>query len=377
MKRNIRIGVTGAGLGGATLGGLLQRDGFDVRVYEQAPAFDRIGAGIHLTANVMKVLRLLGVERALSEVGLHPDSFVSRKWDDGAVLFELPLGKAGEQQYGASYITGHRGDLHVAIASAMRPETIEFGKKLVSLERTDPLRLEFADGSKAEVDVLVGADGVNSCVRQMLLGPDKPRFTGHVAHRAIYPSRMLGELKIRNCTKWWGPKSHILIYYITKARDEVYVVTSAPQKEWTENRSYVPCSRDEVLAAFESFHTEVRDVIAIAPQLTKWPIFDREPLEQWSDGNITMLGDACHPMRPYMAQGAAMAIEDAAVLSRCFASDETKDVASVFALYEANRLPRTNKVQTVSLANTFLREPTDPTWVFAYDATTVPLQKPQ
>jgi 6-hydroxynicotinate 3-monooxygenase len=377
MKRNIRIGVTGAGLGGATLGGLLQRDGFDVRVYEQAPAFDRIGAGIHLTANVMKVLRLLGVERALSEVGLHPDSFVSRKWDDGAVLFELPLGKAGEQQYGASYITVHRGDLHVAIASAMRPETIEFGKKLVSLERTDPLRLEFADGSKAEVDVLVGADGVNSCVRQMLLGPDKPRFTGHVAHRAIYPSRMLGELKIRNCTKWWGPKSHILIYYITKARDEVYLVTSAPQKEWTENGSYVPCSRDEVLAAFEGFHTEVRDVIALAPQLTKWPIFDREPLEQWSDGNITMLGDACHPMRPYMAQGAAMAIEDAAVLSRCFASNETKDVASVFALYEANRLPRTNKVQTVSLANTFLREPTDPTWVFAYDATTVPLQKPQ
>jgi 6-hydroxynicotinate 3-monooxygenase len=377
MKRNIRIGVTGAGLGGATLGGLLQRDGFDVRVYEQAPAFDRIGAGIHLTANVMKVLRLLGVERALSEVGLHPDSFVSRKWDDGAVLFELPLGKAGEQQYGASYITVHRGDLHVAIASAMRPETIEFGKKLVSLERTDPLRLEFADGSKAEVDVLVGADGVNSCVRQMLLGPDKPRFTGHVAHRAIYPSRMLGELKIRNCTKWWGPKSHILIYYITKARDEVYLVTSAPQKEWTENGSYVPCSRDEVLAAFEGFHTEVRDVIALAPQLTKWPIFDREPLEQWSDGNITMLGDACHPMRPYMAQGAAMAIEDAEVLSRCFASNETKDVASVFALYEANRLPRTNKVQTVSLANTFLREPTDPTWVFAYDATTVPLQKPQ
>jgi 6-hydroxynicotinate 3-monooxygenase len=375
MKQSVRIGVIGAGLGGATLGGLLQRAGFDVRVFEQAPAFERIGAGIHLTANVMKVLRHLGVERTLSDVGLHPDSFVSRKWDDGSVLFQLPLGKAGEEAYGATYITVHRGDLHAAIISAMQPGTVEFGKKLLAVDRAGgALKLEFADGSEAEFDALIGADGVNSCVRQVLLGPDRPRYTGHVAHRAIYPSQLLTGLKVHNCTKWWGPKSHILIYYITKARNEIYLVTSAPQAEWNETASFVPCSRDEVLAAFEGFHTEVREVIARAPQLTKWPIFDREPLDSWTDGNITMIGDACHPMRPYMAQGAAMAIEDAAILSRCFATSETSDVAEVFALYEANRMPRTREVQRVSLSNTFLREPTDPSWAFGYDAITVPLR---
>jgi 6-hydroxynicotinate 3-monooxygenase len=376
MKRDIRIGVIGAGLGGATLGGLLQRAGFRVRVFEQALAFERIGAGIHLTANVMKVLRHLGVEKPLSEVGLHPDSFVSRKWDDGSVLFELPLGKSGEERYGAPYITVHRGDLHAAIISTIQPGTVQFGKKLVKVDRrADKLQLGFSDGSTDEFDALVGADGVNSCVRQVLLGPDKPRYTGHVAHRAIYPSDLVADLNVRNCTKWWGPKSHILIYYITKARNEIYLVTSAPQAEWNETASFVPCARDEVLAAFEGFHPEVREVIARAPHLAKWPIFDREPLDRWSDGNITMLGDACHPMRPYMAQGAAMAIEDAAILSRCFGDSDTCSLEEVFALYEANRVPRTSEVQRVSLSNTFLREPTDPSWAFAYDAITVPLQK--
>ena len=377
MRRSVRIGIIGAGLGGATAAGLLQRAGFNVRVFEQAQAFDRIGAGIHVTANVMKVLAHLDADRSLREVGIHPDSFVSRKWDDGSILFDLPLGPEGEARYGAPYITVHRGDLHAAIASKLKPGTIAFGKRLHSVDRnSSPIRLSFAEGDDAEVDILIGADGVNSRVREVLLGPDKPRFTRHVAHRAIYSSKLLDDLDVRNCTKWWGPKSHILIYYITKSREEIYLVTSAPQGEWHESASFVPCSRVEVLAAFDGFHPEVREVISRAPELTKWPIFDREPMAKWSNGNITLLGDACHPMRPYMAQGAAMAIEDAAVLSRCFEAVSSEDAADVFALYEANRMPRTNRVQEVSLSNTFLREPTDPMWVFGYDAVTAPLRPP-
>jgi 6-hydroxynicotinate 3-monooxygenase len=373
MRSQARIAVIGAGLGGATVAGLLQRGGFQVRVYEQAGQFERIGAGIHVTANVMKVMRYLGVEQQLNEVGMHPESFVSRKWDTGEVLFELPLGAAGEARYGGTYITVHRGDLHAAIISKVQPESIEGGKRLIALDRSGrDIVLRFADGSTAEADLVIGADGVASKVRESLLGPDRPRYTGRVAHRAIYPSRLLGDLDVQNCTKWWGPKSHILIYFIRRSREEIYLVTSAPQAEWQAGASWAPCGRDEVLAAFEGFHPQVRHVISLAPELTKWPIFEGAPIDRWSDRNVVLLGDSCHAMTPYMAQGAAMAIEDAAILARCLEATPD-DLGAALRRYEGMRIPRTTKVREGSTANNFLREPTDPTWVFGYDAATSPL----
>jgi 2-polyprenyl-6-methoxyphenol hydroxylase-like FAD-dependent oxidoreductase len=191
-----------------------------------------------------------------------------------------------------------------------------------------------------------------------------------VAHRAIYPSSLLDGLEIRNCTKWWGPNSHILIYFIEKSRNEIYLVTSA-KGEWRSQASWEYCDRDEVLRAFDGFHPEVRTVIERAPQLTKWPILDVEPLERWTNGPLVLLGDACHAMTPYMASGAAMAIEDAAVLARCLAQSDNQ--AAALESYEATRKPRVQKVQRISADNTFLRLPTDPAWVFGYDAVTVPL----
>ena len=332
--------------------------------------FERIGAGIHVSANVMKVLRHIDAERRLSRVGIHPDNFASRKWDTGEILFELPLGKTGEQKYGASYITVHRNDLHAAILEQVKPGTIAFDKRLVGCADGPVAHLAFADGSAAEADIVIGADGVNSKVREAVVGPSKSRFIGAVAHRAIYPSKLLGDLKVRNCTKWWGPNSHILIYYIEQSRDEIYLVTSA-KGEWHSQAAWEACSRDEVLTAFEGFHPEVRQVIATAPQLTKWPILDVEPIETWNAGNLVLLGDACHATTPYMASGAAMAIEDAAVLARCLV--QADDHATAFALYEATRMPRIRTVQRISAENSFLRSPTDPTWVFGYDAVTVPL----
>jgi len=371
VKRQTRIAVIGAGLGGATAAALLQRHGFQVQVYEQARSFERIGAGIHVSANVMKVLRHLEAEQGLSRIGIHPDKFTSRKWDTGEVLFELPLGPAGERAYGASYITVHRHDLHAAILERVEPGTIAFGRRLAGVEQHGAaVRLDFADGSQAEADVVIGADGVNSSLREAVAGPGKARFTGAVAHRAIYPSALLGGLEVRNCTKWWGPNSHILIYYIEQSRNEIYLVTSA-KGEWRSSSSWEVCPREEVISAFAGFHPEVRAVIEAAPQLTKWPILDIEPIRTWSRGRLVLLGDACHAMTPYMASGAAMAIEDALVLTRCLI--QCDDHADAFALYQACRMPRVDTVQRISAQNSFLREPTDPTWVFAYDAATVPL----
>jgi 2-polyprenyl-6-methoxyphenol hydroxylase-like FAD-dependent oxidoreductase len=162
-----------------------------------------------------------------------------------------------------------------------------------------------------------------------------------------------------------------LIYYIEQSRNEIYLVTSA-KGEWHSKAAWELCSREEVLRAFEGFHPEVRKVIETAPELTKWPVLDIKPIDKWSEGNLVLLGDACHAMTPYMASGAAMAIEDAAVLVRCLL--QSKDHAAAFRLYEANRMPRVRTVQKISAENSFLRYPTDPIWVFGYNAVTVPLE---
>jgi 6-hydroxynicotinate 3-monooxygenase len=377
IRRSTKIAVIGAGLGGMTVAGLLQRAGFSVKVYEQAPAFSRIGAGIHLSSNVMLVMRRLGIEKALSDIGLHPDAFISRQWDTGEILFELPFDPASEAHYGAAYINVHRGDLHSVLESALDHGTVAFGKKLRDIDQTgQALRLDFEDGDRAAADLVIGADGVHSKVREFLLGPEKPRYTGHIAHRAIFPAALLQGLPIRACTKWWGPGNHILVYYMTQAREEVYAVTSAPQAEWTGNAPFVPCDRDEFIATFDGYHAELRQVVTAAPEVTKWPVFDREPVDTWSGGRIVLLGDACHAMRPYMAAGAAMAIEDAAVLARCIAEFGSNGVEESFSWYEANRQPRVAEVQRISMANTWLKTPVNPDWFFRYDACTVPLVAP-
>jgi 6-hydroxynicotinate 3-monooxygenase len=163
---------------------------------------------------------------------------------------------------------------------------------------------------------------------------------------------------------------------MTQTREEVYIVTSAPQSEWTADASFVPCDRDEFIATFDGYHPELRQVVAAAPEVTKWPVFDREPVDIWSGGRIVLLGDACHPLRPYMAAGAAMAIEDAAILARCIAAFGQDGTEQSFAWYEANRKPRVGEVQRISLANTWLRTPVNPDWLFCYDACAVPLVEP-
>lgn len=375
MNREMRIAVVGAGLGGLTTAGFLQRAGFAVTVYEQAPSFSRIGAGIILSANVMKVLRRLDIERALVETGIKPHAYISRAWDTGETLYEIVFDAASEEHYGGAYLNVHRGDLHRVLERVVSPATIAFDHRLVGLDETsDAVRLTFENGVKVDADLVIGADGVRSMVRESLLGNEPPRFVGAVAQRAIFPTERLNGFKIPDCTKWWGRDRHILPYFMTSRRDEIYVIGVVPASQWDSDAASLPCSREEMLESFADFHVDLRRVLEASDEVSVWPIFDRERDDRWSGGRIVLLGDACHPMRPYMAGGGAMAIEDGAILSRCLEAFD--DLAEAFRCYEATRIPRVSEVQRISIENSWMRGPTETDWFYCYDPCVAPLTQP-
>ncbi|MDB5773521.1 MAG: Salicylate 1-monooxygenase [Burkholderia sp.] len=374
MQGKSRIAIIGAGLGGTAAAVLMQQAGFNVRLYEQAPVFSRMGAGIHLSPNLMKVMRRMGIEDALMKIGARVEVWYSRDWQTGEKIATIPMGDHARARYGADYLTVHRGDFHALMTGAVDPGTLEFGKRLVRVEdRKDAVHLSFADGTTAEADIVIGADGVNSRIRETLLGAEPPKYTGYVAHRAVFPASRIKGFTHDMCTKWWSDDRHIVVYYVDGRKDEIYYVTGVPEQHWDTNKNWVPSSRDEMRAAFEGWHPGVQSLIDATLEVTKWPLLDRDPLPLWSRGRLVLLGDACHPMKPHMAQGAAMAIEDAAMLMRCLQEVGIDDYASAFALYEANRTERASKVQRVSLNNTWLRYEEDPYWCFGYDVFTVPL----
>ena len=377
MSKQWRIAVVGAGLGGLVAGALLQQRGYNVTIYEQAPTVARLGAGINLGPNVMKVLRAIGIEEALLDIGLRPEYWLSRNWDSGNTMFRYDMRDAAEAQFGAPYVLIHRGDFHEILLSAVSPDIVAFGKKLVGLDQdASSAQLAFEDGSSAEADIVIGADGINSMAREVLLGPEQPIYSGYVAHRSIIPARLLGDIRPADVTKWWTEDAHddthIVVYYLDRNHEEIYFVTGVPEPQWDHGYAFVDADMDELRAAFEGFHPEVQHLIDICPGATKWPRWDRDPLPLWSRDRIVLIGDACHPMKPHMGQGAAIAIEDAAVLVRAIelAGD---DHATAFTLYEDSRRERASRVQQGSRENKWLRDPMDPTWVFAYDAMKEPL----
>jgi 6-hydroxynicotinate 3-monooxygenase len=374
MAARANFAIIGAGIGGLALAGLLSRQGTRVRIYEQAKQFQRIGAGIQMSSNAMRVLRALGLEQHLRDRAFEPPAWTHRVWDTGEHLADLDFSDA-EQRYGAPYLLLHRGDLHAAILSAVPAELIAFDHKLAGLDRSAAgIELRFADGATALVDALIGADGVHSKVREMILGPEKPRFTGRVAHRTTLRSSLMAGGPLDTCTKWWGPDRHLVTYPVTRNRDETYFVTSVPDPSWDVESWSTRGDMDEVRQAFAGFHPEAQRVLDASPEVHKWALFERDPLPRWSDGPIVLLGDACHPMMPYMAQGGASALEDAAVLARCVG--EVDDPAEAFRRYEATRLARTARLQLTSRANTWGKDKSDPTWVYGYDPLQTPILRP-
>ncbi len=371
MKR-LAVAIVGAGMGGLAAAAALRAIGARVRVYEQAGRFARIGAGIQMLPNSMKVLRGIGVERKVRGFAFAPRSHLNRVSDSGDVMAELPM---PESRYGAPYLCMHRGDLHDALLSVVPPDAILLNKKLLEIEEKNEKQiLKFSDGSTAAADLVVGADGVHSRVREILLGPEKPINRGRVAYRAVFPAARVGRDLGPSRTKWWGPDRHIVMYYTTAARDEIYFVTSKPERQdWVTPESWsAKGDVGELRGAFAGFHADVRAVLDACPDCHKWAILEREPLARWSGGRVVLLGDACHPMTPYMAQGAATAIEDAAVLSRVL--KENDSVEKALAQYENHRKPRTSRIQAISSANTWMKTPeADTDWLYGYDAWGAPL----
>src|SRR6516164_7152354 len=374
MASSLRIGIVGAGMGGLATAAALRRVGIDVAVYEQATQFARIGAGIQIGCNAMKVLRELGLEQRLRAQSFYPRSWNNRDWQTGKIKFDMIFGESAEQKFGAPYLLAHRGDLHAALASAVPAECVRLGHKLIGLDQVgEGVRLRFANGAVTIADAVIGADGVHSLVREILFGVSSVNFTGRIAYRTTYPAALLGGERIDDCTKWWGEDRHIVIYYVKPDRSEVYFVTSQPEPDFRIESWSAKGDVGELRAAFKGFDRQVENVLAACPDVHKWAIVDRDALARWAERNVTLLGDACHPMTPYMAQGAAMAIEDAAVLSRCLEGVECDGVANAFRRFEASRRDRTTRVQETSRTNTWLKQKTDADWVYAYDAWTAPL----
>ncbi len=375
----ISVAIIGAGMGGLAAAAGLSRAGLKVTVYEQATKFTRLGAGIQIGCNAMKVLRAWDLEPPLRRAAFYPRSWNNREYDTGDIRFDMIFGPVAEEKYGAPYLLGHRGDLHAALASAVPPELIRLDHKVIGFEQLadQSVSLRFANGETVIADAVVAADGVHSFVKDELFGRQEPNFTGRIAYRTVFPASLLNGYVIDDCTKWWGTDRHIVIYYVKPDRSEVYFVTSQLEPGFTVESWSAMGDVGELRRAFADFHPQVRHVLEACPSVHKWALVDRDPLPRWCDGNVTLLGDACHSMTPYMAQGAAMAIEDAAVLSRCLQGVGRDGVASAFRRFEATRRERTSRVQLSSRTNTWLKGPTNPDWVYSYDAWKEPLAIPE
>ena len=372
----LSIAIVGAGIGGLTAAKVLRDLGHDVQVYEQARAFAPVGAGIQLTANAIKTLRPFGLEAPL-----RAGSFIAREAYNrdhlGNVTNILQMGDRLEERYGAPDLMMHRRLLHGALAGLVPAGQIHLGKKLVGLEHdARGARLAFADGTSATADMAIGADGIHSLVRETLFGAERPPYTGRVAYRATYPSALLGGVEIDPRAKWWGADRHVVHYYTTASRDEIYFIAVTPEPDFTQESWSTAGDRDMLLAAFAQFHPSVRAILGAAPDLRKWALVERDPMPAWSRGPVVLLGDACHPMAPSMAQGAASAMEDAVVLARCLRGAGRTELGAAMRRYEASRKERTSRLQLTNRQNNWLRVKTDTDWVYDYDPWKAPLAEP-
>jgi len=352
MSRSTSVAVIGGGIGGLTAALALLRAGFDVRVHEQSRAVSTVGAGIQLAPNCTRILHRLGVLPAIERLAFAPDTIEFRRWDDGTLLSSTPLGGGIAAGYGAPYLHAHRSDLVAVLADAVGDDRIETGRRCVGI-RSDGVGAEilFADGGAAAADVVVGADGIHSMVRESLFGPEQPRFTGHVAYRGLVPAERLGHLDLEpTCVVRLGPGAHFVHYFVSAGRLH-NVVCVVEEDSWTRESWTDTADPDELRTAFAGWDPVVRGIIEALDRPLKWALFDRPPLPRWSGGAVTLLGDACHPMLPYGAQGAAQAIEDAAVLATCLADADRRDLPGALTRYETIRRGRATRVQQMSRAN--------------------------
>jgi salicylate hydroxylase len=344
-----RIAIVGAGLGGLTAAAAMRRHGLDVTVYEQAPALGEIGAGIQISPNASRLLHRLGLGDALAKHGVRPVGVHQRRWQDGRTLQRAPLGDLIERTFGAPYYHFHRADLLAALARAVPSERVHLGHRFAGYEDDgNTVAIRFENGATAQADVLVGADGIHSAVRAQLFGPERPRFTGCIAYRGLVPAERLKHLELEILgNNWMGPGGHFVHYFVAGARFVNFVAVQE-RDTWMRESWTDPGRVEDALALFADWHPQIRSIIGAVDQTFIWALHDRMPLEAWGRSRVTLLGDSCHAMLPFMAQGAAQSIEDGAALAQCLMR---WSAAEALKRYETIRRPRATRLQEMSRAN--------------------------
>ena len=365
MKQDLAIKIVGAGIGGLAAALGLQRAGFTVRVYEQAPKLVQVGAGLSLSPTAAFGLRHLGLGDVLDEFAFTPENQFIRHHADGRLLMLSNRGSALMNRFGERYYLIHRADLHQGLAAAVRAndsEAIQLDRRLLTLTRTaTEVQLQFADGSTERADALIGADGQRSMIREALFGTDAPRFTGYVAWRALIPAERLTGTRLDPQSGIFIGPGHMVNVYPVQRGASMNLVAFAERSAWTAEGWSIPSTVDELLTEFADWSGEVRTILRAIPegQLFKWGLFDREPLTPWSLGRVTLLGDAAHPVLPFLGHGAVLAIEDAVVLARAFAASD--EVPEAFSRYEDARRERAAFVFAESRKAVRIFHATDPT----------------
>jgi salicylate hydroxylase len=351
----MKIIVIGAGIGGLAAALTLGRAGFEVQVFEQAAQLREVGAGVQISPNATRILHRLGLEEPLRRFGVRPRNLVIRRWDDGRSIARQPLADACELNFGAPYYHFHRAELLDLLFAAVPSGVIHLDHRCVGLTQSEGrVEVRFENGGTAEADVVIGADGIHSAVREMIFGKELPHFSGHVAYRGLVPAERVAHLGLEvEASSWWGPDHHFVHYFVGAGARYLNWVAVTPGEwrveSWTEKGEVA-----DALKEFEGWHPLVRAMISSVDTTNRWALYDRDSLPRWTLGRVTLMGDAAHPMLPYMAQGAVQSIEDAAVLAKCLERAEPHEVNGALHRYEETRKPRASRCQEGSRRNAIL-----------------------
>jgi salicylate hydroxylase len=371
----MNIVIAGGGIGGLAAAIALKTSGHAVTILEKTSRFARVGADVNLTPNAVRALDGLGVGDALRRTAARPTHRISRDWDTGAETSRLEMADAAEQKYGAPQLTIHRADLLAALESVLPQGFVRHAAAVSGIDAGAARPHVLLDtGERLDADVVIGADGIHSAVRTALFGQEKPVFTGMVAYRAVVPRSRLDIPNLDAFTKWWGPDpaSQIVTFPLTRG-EETFVFATAAEETWRHESWTTPGDITEVRQLYRDYHPEARALLDACGSVMKSALYIRDPLKRWSHGAVTLLGDACHPMMPFMAQGACQAIEDAVVLARALDGAKASNAADMLQRYEETRKPRTAAIQIGSRGNTWLRDGGNADTVYGYDAWSAPL----
>ncbi|MSQ50899.1 MAG: FAD-binding protein [Betaproteobacteria bacterium] len=340
-----KIAIIGGGIGGLAAAVTLRMRGMEVTVHERSPELREIGAGLRLTPNALKALRVLGLENEAMEIGVRIDRSTTRSWHSAAVISTQDTGAA---RYGASALAIHRADMLELFNRRLPDGVVRLNAICAEVQAsTDTAMARFADGSQIEADVIVGADGIHSVVRASLFGADQPRFTGCVCWRGLIPIERFPH-EAHGTTRWLGPHGHVVSYPVRRG-ELLNFVAHYDSDAWTEESWTREADRAELLKTYSGWNDAVLRMLDSGERYYKWALYDRAPLPGWGRDRATLLGDAAHSMLPYLSQGASMTLEDACVLAQELARTP-RDLSGALRRYEGARMPRTSRAQLGSRA---------------------------